>query len=81
VVVMHKMFWMLEQCVPVNQETASRARARRWKHAVAAVVAGAWVCAAGVAYGLDMPEAMCTVVFAGPIAITVPVLAWVFLVC
>jgi hypothetical protein len=79
-VVMHKMSWMLEQCVPVTQETASKARARRWKGAVAAVVAGAWVCAICIACGLDMPKAMCAVVFAGPIAITFPVLAWVFLV-
>jgi hypothetical protein len=79
-VVMHKMPWMLEQCVPITQEAVSRARARRWKGAVAAVVVGAWVCAAGIAFGFDMPKALCAVVFAGPIAITVPVLAWVFLV-
>ncbi|MEN6428443.1 MAG: hypothetical protein ABFE13_24110 [Phycisphaerales bacterium] len=79
-VVMHKMLWMLEQCVPVTQEMASKARARRWKHAVAAVVVGAWVCATCIAFGLDMPEAMRAVVFTGPIVITVPVLAWVFLV-
>ena len=80
VVVMHKMFWMLEQCVPTSQEAIPKARARRWKHAVAAVVVGAWVCAAGIALGFDMPRAMCAVVFGGPIAITFPVLVWVFLV-
>jgi len=79
-VVMHKMFWMLEQCVPITQETASKARARRWRGAVATVVVGAWVCASGIAFGLDMPKAMCAVVFAGPIAITFPVLVWVLLV-
>jgi hypothetical protein len=80
VVVMNKMFWMLELCVPSSQEPEPRARARRWKGAVAAVVVGAWVCASGITFGLDMPKAMCAVVFAGPIAITVPVLVWVFLV-
>ncbi|MBN1509507.1 MAG: hypothetical protein JW955_21850 [Sedimentisphaerales bacterium] len=79
-VVMHRMFWMLEQCVPITQEAASKARARRWKGAVAAVVVGAWLCAAGIAFGFDMPKAMRAVVFAGPMAITVPVLAWVLLV-
>jgi hypothetical protein len=79
-VVMHEMFWMLEQCVPITQEAASKAKARRWKGTVAAVVVGAWVCASGIAFGFDIPKALCTVVFAGPIAITVPVLAWVFLV-
>ena len=79
-VVMHKMFWMLEQCVPITQETVSKARARRWKGAVAAIVVSAWVCAACIALGFDMSKAMCAVVFAGPMAITVPVLAWVFLV-
>ena len=80
VVVMHKMFWMLEQCVPISQEAASKARARRWKGAVAAVVVGAWLCASGIAFGFDMPKAMHAVVFAGPIAITFPVIVWVFLV-
>jgi len=79
-VVMHQMFWMLEQCVPLTQEAASKARARRWKGAVAAVVVGAWVCASGIAFGFDMPKVLWAVVFAGPIAVTVPVLAWVFLV-
>ncbi len=79
-VVMHKMFWMLEQCVPITQEAASKARARRWKGTVAAIVVGAWLCAAGIALGFDMPKALCAVVFAGPMAISVPVLAWVFLV-
>jgi len=80
VVVMHKMFWMLEQCVPITQEAEAKARARRWKDAVAAVVVGAWVCAGGIAFGFDMPKALCAVVFAGPIAITFPVFVWVFLV-
>jgi len=79
-VVMHKMFWMLEQCVPISQEAASKARARRWKGTVATVVVGAWICAGGIAFGFDMPKAMCAVVFAGPIAITFPGLVWVFLV-
>ena len=79
-VVMHKMFWMLEQCVPITQEAASKARARRWKGIVAAAVVGAWVCASGIAFGFDMPKALCAVVFGGPIAITFPVLVWVFLV-
>jgi len=79
-VVMHKMFWMLDQCVPSSQEPESKARARRWKGAVAAVVVGAWVSAICIAFAFDMPKALCAVVFAGPIAITVPVLAWVFLV-
>jgi hypothetical protein len=79
-VVMHEMLGMLEQCVPLTQEAASQARARRWKGLVAAVVVGAWVCAGGIALGFDMPKALWAVVFAGPIAITVPVLAWVFLV-
>jgi hypothetical protein len=47
---------------------------------VAAVVVGAWVCASGIAFGFDMPKALYAVVFAGPIAITFPVLVWVFLV-
>ena len=79
-VMMHKMSWMLEQCVPITQEAASKARARRWKGVVAAVVVGAWVCAGGIALGFDMTKALCAVVFAGPIAITFPVLVWVFLV-
>lgn len=79
-VVMHKMFWMLEQCVPTSQEAIPKARARRWKGTVAAVVVGAWVCASGIAFGFDMPKALCAVVFGGPIAITFPVLVWVFLV-
>lgn len=79
-VVMNKMFWMLEQCVPTTQEAASKARARRWKGVVAAVVVGAWVCATCIAFGFDMSKTMRAVVFAGPIAITFPVLVWVFLV-
>ena len=78
--VMHEMFWMLEQCVTITQEAASKARARRWKGVVAAVVVGAWLCAGGIVFGFDMPKALCAVVVAGPIAISVPVLAWVFLV-
>ena len=79
-VVMYRMFWMLEQCVPVTQEAKSKARARRWKGAVAAVVVGAWLCAIGIAFGLGMSKAMCEIVFAGPIIVTIPVLVWVFLV-
>jgi hypothetical protein len=79
-VVMHKVFWMLEQCVPRNQEAAAKARARRWKGAVAAVVVSAWICAICIALGFDMPKAMCAVMFAGPGAITIPVLVWVFLI-
>jgi len=78
--VMYKMFWMLEQCVPITQEAASKAKARRWKGVVAAVVVGAWLCAGGIALGFGMPKSLCAVVFAGPMAITVPVLVWVFLV-
>jgi hypothetical protein len=78
--VMHKVFGMLDMCVPISKETEARARARRWKVAVAAVVVGAWVCAACIAFGFHMPKAMCAVVFAGPVAITVPVLVWVLLV-
>jgi hypothetical protein len=77
---MNRMPGMLEQCVPSSQEAKAKARARRWKGAVAAVVVGAWVGAAGIAWGLHMSKAMCAVVFAGPIAITVPVLVWVLLV-
>jgi len=77
---MHAMFRMLEQCVPISQETASKARARRWKGAAAAVVVGAWVCGACIAFGLGMPKGLYAVVFAGPMAISFPVLAWVFLV-
>ncbi len=79
-VMMYEMFWMLEQCVPITQEAASKARARRWKGTVAAVVVGAWVCATCIAFGFDMPKALCAVVFGGPIAVTFPVLVWVFLV-
>ena len=80
VVVMNKVFWMLDQCVPSSQEAESKARARRWKGAVVAVVVGAWVCATCIAFGFHMSKAMCVVVFAGPIAITFPVLVWVLLV-
>jgi len=79
-VVMYEMFWMLEQCVPITQEAASKARARRWKGIVAAVVVGAWVCAGGIVLGFDMPKALCAVVVGGPIVVTFPVLVWVFLV-
>jgi len=80
VVVMNKMFWMLEMCVPTSQEEKARSRARRWKGAVAAVVVGAWVCGICIAFGLGMPKVLYAVVFAGPMAISFPVLAWVFLV-
>lgn len=79
-VVMYKMFWMLEQCVPVTQEAASKARARRWKAIVAGIVVGAWICAGGMVFAFNMPEVLDAVVLAGPIIITIPVLAWVFLV-
>jgi len=77
---MHRMFWMLEQCVPITQEAVSKARARRWKGVVAAVVAVAWLGAAGLAFGLRMPQAMQAAIFAGPMAVTLPVLVWVLLV-
>jgi hypothetical protein len=80
VVVMNKVFWMLELCVPISQEPEAKARARRWKGAVAAVVVGAWLCATCLAFGFDMPRVMYAIVFAGPIAITFPVLVWVLLV-
>ncbi|HON92375.1 MAG TPA: hypothetical protein PK373_06230 [Sedimentisphaerales bacterium] len=79
-VVMHKMYWMLEMCVPTSQEEKAKARARRWKSIVTAVVVGAWVCGVCLTFGLDMPKALRAVVFAGPMAISFPVLAWVFLV-
>lgn len=79
-VLMNKMFWMLEQCVPINQEAAFKARARRWKRIVATFVIGAWICAFVIVFAFNMPKALQAVVFAGPITITVPVLAWVFLV-
>ena len=79
-VVMYKMFWMLEQCVPVTQEAASKTRARRWKYAVAGIFVGAWICAGGIIFAFNMPEALDAVVLAGPITISVPILAWVFLV-
>lgn len=80
VVVMNKMFWMLEQCVPTSQEEKAKAVARRWKGIVAAVVIGAWACGACIALGFGMPKVLYAVVFAGPMAISFPVLAWVFLV-
>ena len=79
-VVMHKMFWMLEQCVPVNQEAASKMRARRWKGAVAGIVVGVWICADGIVFAFNISKTLYAVVLAGSITITVPVLAWVFLV-
>lgn len=79
-VVMYKMFWMLEQCVPTSPEAIPKARARRWKGIVAAVVAGTWICAAGIALGFGMPRSLYAVVFAGPVAVSFPVLVWVFLV-
>ncbi len=80
VVVMGKMFWMLEQCVPINQEAVFKARARRWKGTVAGIVAGAWICAGGIIFAFNMPKVLNALVLAGPITISVPVLAWVFLV-
>ena len=78
--VMYKMFWMLEQCVPINQEPASKARAKRWKGVVAGIFVGVWICAGVIVFSFNMPEALEAVVLAGPITITVPVFAWVFLV-
>lgn len=80
VVAMHRMFWMLEQCVPTSQEAIPKARARRWKAAVAAVVAGAWVGALGIVLAFDLSDWLRAAVFAGPIAVTVPVAVWVLLV-
>jgi hypothetical protein len=77
---MYKVFGMLDMCVPTSQEPEARAMARRWKHAVAAVVVGAWVCAACIAFGFHMPEILRLVVFAGAFTTTVPVLVWVLLV-
>ena len=79
VVVMNKVFWMIDQCVPSSKDELLRRRARRWKGAVAAVVVGAWVCAGCIAFGFHMPKAMCAVVFLGPVVITFPVLVWVLL--
>lgn len=78
--VMHKMCWMLEQCVPTSQEEKAKARARRWKGIVTAVVVGVWVCGVCLAFGLDMPKALRAVILAGSMAVSFPVLAWVFLV-
>lgn len=79
-VMMYEVFGMLDMCVPISQEPEAKARARRWKGAVVAVVVGAWVCAACIAFGFHMPKTLCTVVFAGAFTITVPVLVWVLLV-
>jgi hypothetical protein len=80
VVVTNKVLWMLDQCVPTSQEPEAKARARRWKGAVVAVVAAAWLCATCIAFGFDMPKIIHAVVFAGPMVITFPVLVWVLLV-
>jgi hypothetical protein len=77
---MHNVLWMLELCVPSSQEAEPKARARRWKGAVAAVVLGAWVSALCIAFGFHMPDVLRVVVFAGPLVITFPVLVWVSLV-
>jgi hypothetical protein len=79
-VVMYKMFWMLEQCVPATQEVEAKARARRWKYTVAGFVVGAWICAVIIVFTFNMPDVLKAIVLAGPITITIPVLAWVFLV-
>ena len=79
-VVMNKVFWMLDQCVPSSKDELLRRRARRWKGAVAAVVVGAWFCGGCIAFGFNMPKTMCAVVFLGPLLITFPVLVWVLLV-
>jgi hypothetical protein len=47
---------------------------------VAGIVVGAWICAGSIVFAFNMPEVLDAVVLAGPITITVPVLAWVFLV-
>ena len=79
-VVMGKEFRILDECVPTSQEAEAIARVRRWKGSVAAVVVGAWLCAACIAFGFHMSKVLCVVVFAGPAAITVPVLVWALLV-
>jgi hypothetical protein len=79
-VVMYKVFGMLDMCVPISQEPEAKARAWRWKKAVAAVVIGAWVCAACIAFGFGMPETLRLVVFAGAFTVTVPAIVWVLLV-
>ena len=78
--VMYKVFGMLDMCVPTSQEPEAKARARRWKKAVAAVIIGAWVCAGCIALGFQMPKTLCAVVFAGAFTTTVPVIVWVLLV-
>ena len=80
ILVMSKMFWMLEQCIPINQEAAFKARAWRWKAIVAAAVLGAWICALGIIFTCNMPKTLWAILYAGPIIVTTPVLAWVFLV-
>jgi hypothetical protein len=80
VVVMHKMFWMLEQFIPANQEATAKARARRWKGIVAGTVIGAWICAVVIILTFNMPDALDAIVLAGPIVISLPVLVWVFLI-
>ncbi len=77
---MGKVFGMLDQCVPTSQEPEAKARARSWKYAVAAVIIGAWLCAAGIVFGFHMSKALSVVVFSGPAALTAPVLVWVLLV-
>ncbi len=79
-VMMGKVFGMLDECVPASQEAEIKARARRRKEVVAAVVVGAWVCAVCIAFVFNMPQALCVVVFAGAAVITVPVIVWVLLV-
>lgn len=78
--VMHKVFWMLDQCVPSSQEPEARAAAWRWRGAVAAVVVGAWACAAGIVLGFDMPRVLRTVVLVGAGAVTFPPFIWVILI-
>ncbi len=78
-VAMGKVFWMLDLCTPSSQEPEAKAEARRWKGTVAAVVVGAWVCAAGIAFGLHLSEALRVVVFTGPAVVSLPVLVRVVL--
>ncbi len=79
-VVMYKVFAMLDMCVPTSQEPEAKKRARQWKKAVAAVVVGAWVCAACIAFGFHMTDALRIVVFTGAFTVSVPVIVWVLLV-
>jgi hypothetical protein len=78
--VMGRVFGMLDMCVPSSPEPEAKARARRWKQAVAAVVVGAWVSAACIVFGFHMSKVPCMVVCAGAFTVSVPVIVWVLLV-